>query len=304
MKSTTTGGVMLAIPALISMVMGIAMNRSAIMLRTNGWNPAANNNRFGFNRPNMSPNFGRAVGASGATSMPYAGGASGVAGPASAARGMSQMQPSPMRRSMLPNAMQAQPQVGGVNPMQGARNVLMGQPHNADTSMRPLNIPGSQHRYAARGITPGGMKSLMPGVESYRRGPMMAASGVSPDEYRVGMGGEGMVPPSKAISRAAMDGGRLNGISGGNAPGITANLDQRRLRMEARRRGVSTANMDEWARRIDAQRNFSNPANAKVAGPILGAETRAAINAVPLQDPRLSGQIGDLMNYRQHLRIY
>lgn len=78
-----------------------------------------NNNPMGNQAP-MQPNFGRAVGAIGATSMPYAGGSLGMAGPATAAQGMSAMQPAPQMRAP---AM---------------------QPQQPPTGMRPLNIPGMQ----------------------------------------------------------------------------------------------------------------------------------------------------------------
>lgn len=129
--------------------MGPAWRNGGMSMRNPMSRQPMNNNPMGNQAP-MQPNFGRAIGAIGSTSLPYAGGGLGMAGPAGAAQGMSAMRPAPVRQQPQGNfysrAMAGDPIYGqnGIGSQRAAQNVLMGQPAQADTRMRGLNIPGMQ----------------------------------------------------------------------------------------------------------------------------------------------------------------
>lgn len=212
-----------------------------------------NNNPMGVQAP-MTPNYGAASGAAAMFQpLPYAGRALGAAGPASAVGGMVAGQSAMSRPAPRPQgspymrAMSGDPIYGqnGIGVQRSAQNVLMGQPMDADTRMRGLNMSGMQkpwQRYASRGITPGSLTGQFSGMEPYRQGPAAAAQGISPDEFRVGMNGQAMYPPAKAIAYANANGGQLNGLSGGS---LSRSDDQRWARM-ARQAGVRPQDMQTW----------------------------------------------------------
>lgn len=155
---------------------------------------------------------------------------------------------------VVPNRM------GGLSPRintSEAANVLRGQAPGTDTTMRPLNIPGTymdQNGTQRRLYNPGGGygangQGIIPGSERLPNDPQAInaargqafQTGMSPDEFRVLSGGRALVPPQKLRPTPSVGDGLL-----------TRTPEQRMTRM-ARQRGVRAADIPAWIDRRRAE---------------------------------------------------
>lgn len=187
-----------------------------------------NNNPMGVQAP-MTPNYGAASGAAATfRPLPYAGRALGVAGPASAVGGMMAGQSAMSRPAPRPQstpymrAMSGDPIYGqnGIGVQRAAQNVLMGQPMDADTRMRGLNMPGMQFNPSRGAMVQNQRTPLMVNPDQQRWGRLSAP----------GLSGRNLNTPNMAESaqRQMIDGatqrantriaraGRMAGVRAGD----------------------------------------------------------------------------------------
>jgi hypothetical protein len=138
----------------------------------------------------------------------------------------------PQRQSPRQLPAPGRPQL--INP-NAARNVLMGQSPDANTAMRPLNIPGMKlegnrmvpmDSYESRGVIAGSQPDLLPEVAR--------ANGMRSDDFRVVTGKAMYAPNSPEVLN--------NTISGG----VNSSTLNARMARAARMRGVTSAGIDQW----------------------------------------------------------
>lgn len=168
---------------------------------------------------------------------------------------------------VVPNRM------GGLSPRMNtseAANVLRGQAPGTNTTMRPLNIPGTymdQNGVQRRLYNPGGGygangQGIIPGSERLPNDPQAInaargqafQNGMSPDEFRVLSGGRALVPPQKLRPTPSVGDGLLTNNTDPNRQQAQPDRETARMTRMARQRGVRAADIPAW---IDRRRAAS-----------------------------------------------
>lgn len=168
---------------------------------------------------------------------------------------------------VVPNRM------GGLSPRMNtseAANVLRGQAPGTNTTMRPLNIPGTymdQNGVQRRLYNPGGGygangQGIVPGSERLPNDPQAInaargqafQNGMSPDEFRVLSGGRALVPPQKLRPTPSVGDGLLTNNTDPNRQQAQPDRETARMTRMARQRGVRAADIPAW---IDRRRAAS-----------------------------------------------
>lgn len=229
-----------------------------------------NNNPMGNQAP-MQPNFGRAVGAAGSTSLPYAGGSLGMAGPASAAQGMTAvMGPKPAAPQASPGYGREVGAVAGLSSWYTPGGVGMAGPAGIAQDMASM-------RPAAPAVTPRQAPQSTPYRRAMSGGPIFGQNGIGSqraaqndlmgqpmgaDTRMRGLNIPGMTfdPATNSMVRAPRPQltvnpnperwGRMNSPNVGTGEPMTGAQSRMNTRISrmARARGVRGGDIPEWSR--------------------------------------------------------